>query len=107
MATSQDFCNWVCDKGTLYEDFLMYAFMASQSYLRELGSGAVHKTIYMPAIESFHIYAPNSVDEQATIAHTLGSRLKAAEDLQAKIKLQLVDAERLPERFLASAFESE
>jgi type I restriction enzyme S subunit len=107
MATSQDFCNWVCDKRKLNEDFLMFAFMASQSYLRELGSGAVHKTIYMPTIESFHVYAPNSVDEQAAIAHKLGSRLQAAADLQTKIKLQLADAERLAERFLTSAFGSE
>lgn len=107
MATSQDFCNWICDKNKLSEDFLMYAFMASQAYLRELGSGAVHKTIYMPTIESFYVYAPDRVDEQAAIARSLGACLKAAEDVQAKIRLQLADAERLPERLLASAFDCE
>jgi type I restriction enzyme, S subunit len=107
MATSQDFCNWVCDKTKLNEDFLMYAFMASQHYLRGLGSGAVHKTIYMPTIESFHVYAPDSVDEQTAIAQTLEARLKAAEDVQAKIRSQLTDAERLAERLLISAFSCE
>jgi type I restriction enzyme S subunit len=104
MATSQDFCNWICDRSKLNDEYLMYAFMASQAYLRELGSGSVHKTIYMPTIESFHVYTPDSVDEQRDIAASLGGRLKMADDLANKIKAQLADADRLPERLLAAAF---
>jgi len=103
MATSQDFCNWVCGPN-LDPDFLMYAFMASQDYLRELGSGAVHKTIYMPTIESFHICAPD-VQEQRRIARTLRERLAAAELLTEGLQARLAEIERLPQRLLAATFE--
>jgi len=78
MATSQDFCDWICDPKKLDPEFLMYAFMASQDYLRNLGSGAVHKTIYMPAIEAFSICAPD-LPSQREIAASLKQRLQAAE----------------------------
>jgi type I restriction enzyme, S subunit len=103
MATSQDFCNWICDQDTLDAEFLMYAFMASQNYLRELGSGAVHKTIYMPAIQSFHVYAPD-IDEQRSIARSLRDRLAAVQSLIGNVEAQLADAMLLPDRLLSSAF---
>lgn len=102
MATSQDFCNWICGPD-LDPEFLMYAFMASQESLRELGSGAVHKTIYMPTIESFHLCAPG-IDEQRRIAATLRERLTAAEMLTADLKDRFAEIERLPQRLLAAAF---
>jgi len=102
MATSQDFCNWICGP-KLDPDFLMYAFMASQHYLRELGSGAVHKTVYMPTIESFRICAPE-IDEQLRIARSLGERLTAAEVLSEGVKTYVEEIERLPQRLLAAAF---
>lgn len=105
MATSQDFCNWVCDPAKLNPDFLMYAFMASQNNLRELSSGAVHKSIYMPAIKSFHLCAP-PLAEQRRIARRLRERLAAAETLHSALKAQLADIERLPQRLLAAAFAS-
>ena len=103
MATSQDFCNWICDPEKLDPEFLMYAFMASRDALRELGSGAVHKTIYMPTIESFHICAPN-VEEQQRVALLLRNRLSDAHSLIDKIAAQLSDAELLPQRLLFTAF---
>lgn len=103
MATSQDFCNWICDPEKLDPDFLMYAFMASQKHLQELGSGAVHKSIYMPTIQSFQICAPD-IDEQRRIARTLRERLAAAESLNEALKARLADIERLPQRLLAEAF---
>lgn len=105
MATSQDFCNWVCDPNKMDPEFLMYAFMASQDYLRELGSGAVHKTIYMPTIQSFHVCAPG-IEEQRRIARTLRERLAAAEALTAGLRARLSEIERLPERLLAATFGS-
>lgn len=105
MATSQDFCNWVCDPNKMDPEFLMYAFMASQDYLRELGSGAVHKTIYMPTIQSFHVCAPG-IEEQRRIARTLRERLAAVEALTAGLKARLSEIERLPERLLAATFGS-
>lgn len=103
MATSQDFCNWVCDRDRLDPAFLMYAFMASQDSLRELGSGAVHKTIYMPTIRSFHVAAPD-ISEQRRIARTLRDQLVAAEALQTRLAERQAEIERLPQRILAAAF---
>lgn len=105
MATSQHFANWICDPNKLDPEFLMYAFMASHDYLRELGSGSVLKTIYMPTIQSFHICAPG-IDEQRRIARTLRERLAAAEALTVGLKARLSEIERLPERLLAAAFGS-
>lgn len=103
MATSQDFANWICEPEKLDPEFLMYSFMASQDYLREMGSGAVHKTIYMPAIESFHICAPE-IGEQRRIARALRQRLAAAETLTGDLKARLAEFECLPQRLLAAAF---
>lgn len=103
MATSQDFANWICDPEVLDPEFLMYALMASQNYLRELGSGAVHKTIYMPSIESFQVCAPE-IDEQRRIARSLRARLAGAESLIDCLKGRLAEIERLPQRLLAAAF---
>lgn len=103
MATSQDFCNWICDPERLEPEFLMYAFMASQDHLRELGSGAVHKTIYMPTIESFHLHAP-ALDQQRRIARALRDQLAAAEALQSRLAERQAEIERLPQRILAAAF---
>lgn len=103
MATSQDFCNWICDPEKLDPDFLMYAFMASQDTLRELGSGAVHKTIYMPTIQTFCVCAPQ-IAEQRRIARTLRDRLAATNSLQNAIKARFAEIERLPHRLLAAAF---
>lgn len=103
MATSQHFCNWICDPEKLDPEFLMYAFMASQDYLHELGSGSVLRTIYMPTIKSFHIFAP-AIDEQRRIARTLRDHLAAAGALTTGLTARLADIERLPQRLLATAF---
>ena len=104
MATSQHFCNWVCDSDRLDPEFLMYAFMASFDYLRDLGSGSVLKTIYMPTIQSFHISAP-AIDEQRRIAGRLRERLAAAEALSQRLRERQAEIAQLPRRLLAAAFE--
>jgi type I restriction enzyme S subunit len=81
----------------------MYAFMAAQDYLREIGSGAVHKTIYMPTIESFHICTPE-IAEQRRIARVLRDRITAAKALIEGLKTRLTEIELLPQRLLAAAF---
>ena len=103
MATSQHFCNWICDAERLDPEFLMVAFMASFDYVRDLGSGSVLKTIYMPTIKSFHICAPG-IAEQRRIARTLRDQLAAAEALQARLAERQAEIERLPQRILAAAF---
>lgn len=72
MATSQDFANWVCGTG-LDPDFLMYSLIRCRDYLRELSSGATHKTIYMPTLEAFQICLPELGVQKAIV-----KRLKAA-----------------------------
>lgn len=103
MATSQHFCNWVCNPEKLDAEFLMYAFMASFDYLRDLGSGSVLKTIYMPAIESFQLCAP-SLEEQRRIARQLRDQLAHARQMRASLAERQALIERLPQRILADAF---
>lgn len=103
MASSQHFCNWVCDPEKLDAEFLMYAFMASFEYLRELGSGSVLKTIYMPTIESFHVCAPK-LDDQRRIAKQLRHQLREARQLRTQLAERQALIERLPKRLLTDAF---
>lgn len=105
MATSQHFCNWICDPEKLDPEFLMYAFMASHDYLKDLGSGSVLKTIYMPTIQSFHLCAPD-IGEQRRIARRLRDRLSEAEALHSTLAARLAEIERLPQRVLGSVFET-
>src|SRR5262249_45475655 len=65
MATSQDFANWVCTDA-LDPEFLMYALIRSRDFLRSIASGATHKTIYFPTLESFHVLHPD-VEQQKDI----------------------------------------
>jgi type I restriction enzyme S subunit len=102
MATSQDFANWVCGKD-LDPDFLMHAFIRSRTALREMAMGATHKTIYMPALESFLVCAPD-IEEQKRIANDLKSQLTAVEALRTGLTQRADDISALPQRILASAF---
>jgi type I restriction enzyme S subunit len=103
MATSQDFANWICDPEKLDSEFLMYALMASRAYLRALGSGAVHKTIYMPSIESFHVCVPD-ISIQRDIAHLLKQKLDTSDQVLRHARTMLAEAEALPQRILIDAF---
>ena len=103
MATSQDFANWVCGD-ELEPEFLMHALIRSRKALRDLATGATHKTIYMPTLESFHVCAPR-IDEQRRIVASLKSRLAEADAIAAAAAAQLAEIERLPQRLLAQAFE--
>ena len=68
MATSQDFANWVCGDA-LDPEFLMYALIGSRRELRALATGATHKTIYMPMLESFHLCLPDRPTQGDCISH--------------------------------------
>ena len=102
MATSQDFANWVCGDG-LDPEFLMYALIRSRRELRELATGATHKTIYMPTLEAFHVCAPDP-DTQRRIVAALKPRLADAATLRAALHEQMADLTALPQRLLAQAF---
>ncbi|TAL76006.1 MAG: hypothetical protein EPN56_11855 [Rhodanobacter sp.] len=104
MATSQDFANWVCGDA-LDPEFLMHALIRARSELRELATGATHKTIYMPTLSSFHVCAPDVAD-QRRLSQRLQAQLAEADALHAAAVAQLAEIERLPQRLLAQAFAS-
>lgn len=103
MATSQDFVNWVCGS-ELDPWFLAYALIVSRGYLRRLASGAIHKTIYMPAVESFQICLPCSMGEQLKIVTALKSGRKTVEAARSIARAQLAELEALDTAILRSAF---
>ena len=104
MATSQDFANWVCGDA-LDPEFLMYALIRARKQLRDLATGATHKTIYMPTLESFHVCAPD-LDSQRRIVRVLKQRLSEASALRAALDAQQAELATLPQRLLAQAFEN-
>jgi type I restriction enzyme, S subunit len=103
MATSQDFVNWVCGR-SLNPWFLAYALMASRSWLREIASGAVHKTIYMPTLKALRICTPGLEEQSRIVAHIERCRAEigAARDAATAQKTAL---ETLPSAILTAAFE--
>lgn len=98
MATSQDFANWVCGS-ELDSDYLMYALICSRPTLRELATGATHKTIYMPTLEGFHVCAPE-VDQQRRIAARLKVQLAEVETARLAARSQAQDIALLRIRLL-------
>lgn len=103
MATSQDFANWVCGN-ELDAEFLMHALIRSREELREIATGATHKTIYMPQLKSFHLCSPG-IGEQRRIVQDLQSQLAEANAIARAAAAQLAEIERLPQRLLAQAFD--
>ncbi|WP_456708564.1 restriction endonuclease subunit S [Bradyrhizobium sp. USDA 4452] len=103
MATSQDFANWVCGNA-LDPEFLMDALIRSRAELRELATGATHKTIYMPTLESFHVCAPEP-NEQRLIVKALKKQLVEADTIRSTLIQQEATVSALPQRILAQAFE--
>jgi type I restriction enzyme S subunit len=83
----------------------MYALICSRTRLREWATGATHKTIYMPLLESFHLCAP-AVDEQRTIAQQVRAQLDEVEAARAAAQAQLSDIEALPGKLLKQAYRS-
>jgi type I restriction enzyme S subunit len=81
----------------------MHALIASRKSLREIATGATHKTIYMPALESFHVCMPK-IDEQRRIVRRLKAQLAEADAIAKAAAEQLAEVERLPQRLLAQAF---
>lgn len=102
MATSQDFANWVCGD-ELEPEFLMHALLRSREALRGIATGATHKTIYMPQLESFHLCAP-SIDEQRRIVTRLKAQLSEVETIAQAAAAKLAEIEKLPQSILAQAF---
>jgi type I restriction enzyme S subunit len=104
MATSQDFANWVCGDA-LDPEFLMHALIRARKQLRSLATGATHKTIYMPTLESFHVCTPD-FRAQLRIVRALKQRLAEATALRAALEAQQAELAALPQSLLAQAFEN-
>lgn len=102
MATSQDFVNWVCGPD-LDPSFLMHLFIACRKPIRDLGSGAVHHTIYFPTVEQFSVCVPDPAT-QRRLAAELTQRLAAAERVIARCREELAAIEALPASLLRDAF---
>jgi len=102
MATSQDFANWVCGED-LDPEFLMHALIRSRAELRAMATGATHKTIYMPALESFRICAPSRC-QQEEIVGALKERLGAVDSFRNELQSRMAEIESLPSRLLANVF---
>jgi type I restriction enzyme, S subunit len=103
MATSQDFANWVCGE-ELDPEFLMYALIRSRSELRAIATGATHKTIYMPELESFHLCAPRRTEQERIVA-AVKQQLEIAEEIRTLLDKQYREVQVLPKRILARAFD--
>jgi type I restriction enzyme S subunit len=102
MATSQDFVNWICGPD-LDPWFLAWALIASRPYLLELASGAIHKTIYMPTVESFRICIP-PVDEQRRVVATLRAKLVYLDRAAENLDKEQEEAHKLQPALLRAAF---
>jgi type I restriction enzyme S subunit len=104
MATSQDFADWVCGE-ELDPEFLMYALICSRQSLRAIATGATHKTIYMPELESFHICAPKRPEQKRIVAE-LKHQFAAIERMRSAAINEQCELGALPERILAETFGS-
>ena len=102
MATSQDFVNWVCGPD-LSPWFLLWLLITARAYVLGLSSGAIHKTVYMPTVESFSICAP-SLDEQIRLAAALHNHLKAVDRASQLLERQRNNIESLKPALLRAAF---
>lgn len=102
MATSQDFVNWVCGPRIL-PDYLLYVLLGARKYLHSLAEGAIHKTIYVPAVKQFQVLLP-PIDVQAQIVERLQSQRKSIEVARQAAHDQLQVLEAMPARLLARAF---
>jgi restriction endonuclease S subunit len=104
MATSQDFVNWVCGPD-LDPQFLMYLLLANRQGIRDLGSGAVHHTVYFPTVESFSVCIPE-IDEQRRIGSQLAEQLASADAARRLASERVAIAEALTKGYFRSAFEN-
>lgn len=102
MATSQDFVNWVCGSD-LDPQFLMYLLMANRQAIRDLGSGAVHQTVYFPTVESFSVCVP-AIDVQRQLAASLAEQLDVADEVRRAAEEQLALATTIPSSLLRMTF---
>ena len=102
MATSQDFVNWI-PGDELSPRFLLHALRASHRYLVSNASGAIHKTLYMPAAKDFHILLPD-LPMQDRIVRQLDAQLAAQADIRRAAETELEAIRSLPAAVIREVF---
>ena len=102
MATSQDFVNWVCG-GALSPRYLMHALRSARTYFLSQASGAIHKTLYMPALKDVHVCLPDRPRQDA-LAVRLDDQLAATSAVLASARKELKAIEDLPAAILRRVF---
>lgn len=103
MATSQDFVNWVCGPA-VSPQLLLHALRASRSHLVSQASGAVHKTLYMPAVKDFTVCFPTGSSVQDGLAARIDARLADSSTLVSAARAELAAIEALPAAALRRVF---
>lgn len=103
MATSQDFANWVCGD-QLAPEFLMHALIRSRTQLRAIATGATHKTIYMPALESFHVCMPD-LSKQKRIVRRLAAQFDLHDQARRAARSQLEETESMTSALIRESVE--
>jgi type I restriction enzyme, S subunit len=102
MATSQDFANWIC--GPLLDpQYLLFVFRGSLPVLKRASDGAIHKTIYMPAIKRAAIILP-PLEKQREVVERLNTAWETARSMRAAANNALAAVEALPGALLRAAF---
>lgn len=102
MATSQDFVNWVCGE-RLAPRFLMHALRSGRDYFLSQASGAIHKTLYMPALKDLSVCLPDRPAQDVLTAR-LDDQLAAATTVLASARAELKAIEALPAAVLRRVF---
>ena len=80
----------------------MYSLIASRSKLRELATGATHKTIYMPILEAFHLCAP-AIAQQRRIAANIKAQLAEVKKARQAAETQLREAGKLADAIISES----
>ena len=81
----------------------MHLLIACRKPIRDLGSGAVHHTIYFPTVEAFSVCVP-PLSEQRRISELLRGQLTTVEKARKAADEELVAIDALPGAVLRRAF---
>ena len=102
MATSQDFVAWICGPG-LNPTYLKYLMMGERDFLKRIGRGTTHSTIYLPEIRAFSI-ALAPLEEQNEIVRRLDIFFEQLEQAEAEIETASILTSTLNKRLYSLAF---
>jgi len=105
MATTQHFADWVCGP-ELFNEYLMYAFMAAGPSLIRSGEGTTVRTIYFPALKAMQVALP-PLEEQKLLASRVARLLRWAARLGDTAEAALCRMAPLNQSILAKAFRGE